>query len=1323
VPHAASTSVNDPSPRPLAERVRRVLADLTPLVADRAAREAALAQRLKEQTASLEREHKQALAARETATSTAKQAIEAEKLAKMDLIRTRHEKDFGDAHAVMTADLAAFTDTTARLEARAEQKLEDSRWLAETLVESGEQKARAEYETAAKDHKIRREEVEAVRAKAAGLLTTGGYPPLGITPAAGEPDVSRSLPQHVEACRTAGATLESRVKPALLRPSSLMIAGLLSAMIGAGVGFALAQGAGASGGVGGKVALGAGVGLASAMTILLLLRLLLRRRVPAAAGNLARILGEADAALDLFLARAEETKAKILADAAERRDKELAKGQGRYTSARQEIDRRKLDEEPELRGKHRQVMDRVLRRTGEKSAEVEAEAARKVDALLREHHAGLASATASRDQRLADATREHAEGIRTLHADWATGLARAKAELAALTDATASLSRPWEGPEAPPWDSFDPPRTPPVASRFGTLGVRMDQMPGSVPKDDALRDPAAEAFDLPALLDFYGTGSLLIQAPPEQRADAVAALQAVMLRLLTTFPPGKLKFTIIDPVGLGQSFAGFMHLADHDESLVSDKIWTDARHIEQKLTDLTEHMEAVIQKYLRNEFATIQAYNERAGEVAEPFRFLVVADFPANFTEAAAKKLASIVASGPRCGVYTLIATDTRQRPPAWVPLPEMERASANVVGKDGKLLWKDPDFAAWPLTLERPPSEDVVTRIAHAVGSHAKEMSRVQVPFATVAPAADELWTRSASSDLRVPLGKAGATKVQHLTLGRGTSQHVLIAGRTGSGKSTLLHALITASMLWYSPWELELYLVDFKKGVEFNTYATHQVPHARVIAVESEREFGLSVLRRLDAELTRRGNLFRELGVQDLAGYRKAKGEAEGSANPSVPRTLLIVDEFQEFFTEDDKIAQEAMLLMDRLVRQGRAFGMHVVLGSQTIGGAYSLARATIGQMAVRIALQCSEADSYLILSEDNAAARLLSRPGEAIYNDQSGMIEGNSPFQVVWLPDEVRDGHLDAVEARAKASRWDADPSHTPAIVFQGNVPSHLPRNHLLAAVLEGRSTPAMPTVWLGEAISIKDPTAVKFRRQSGSNLLIVGQQELPTLGLIVASIVSLAPQAARTARLPALTILDGGTSDAESTPELADVVKTLGPGVAGLAGTAGAGRAADAALAALYEEFQRRQTSDAAEHTPLFLVVWGLQRFRSLRKADSDFGFDASDEPAAKPDKQFAALLKDGPSVGIFTIVRVDTSTNLERAMDRRMLKEFDHRVLFQMSANDSSNLIDSTAAGNLGQHRGLLYSEETGQIEKFRPYAVPERDWLARTLGTLPSPVV
>ena len=298
-----------------------------------------------------------------------------------------------------------------------------------------------------------------------------------------------------------------------------------------------------------------------------------------------------------------------------------------------------------------------------------------------------------------------------------------------------------------------------------------------------------------------------------------------------------------------------------------------------------------------------------------------------------------------------------------------------------------------------------------------------------------------------------ACANQLQSLRLGIGTSQHVLISGKTGSGKSTLLHALITNTALRYSPDEVEFYLIDFKKGVEFKIYATTRLPHARVIAIESEREFGVSVLERLDDELRRRGEWFRQLGVQDLAAYRKKvagrsreaevpengarenlwpedgqleNGDSESTSSAkfeipdrAFPRMLLVIDEFQELFVADDKLAQDAALLLDRLVRQGRAFGIHVLLGSQTLAGAYSLARSTLGQMAVRIALECSEADAHLILSDDNRAARLLGRPGEAIYNDQGGLVSGNHPFQVVWLPDAERKKYLIGLHDRLYGS----------------------------------------------------------------------------------------------------------------------------------------------------------------------------------------------------------------------------------------------------------------------------------------------------------------
>ncbi|MGK3868176.1 hypothetical protein ABI118_15360, partial [Enterococcus faecium] len=69
---------------------------------------------------------------------------------------------------------------------------------------------------------------------------------------------------------------------------------------------------------------------------------------------------------------------------------------------------------------------------------------------------------------------------------------------------------------------------------------------------------------LPALMPFPQRCSMLLRARDAGRAAAVQALQSMMLRFLTSLPPGKVRFTIIDPVGLGENFAAFIHLADHD---------------------------------------------------------------------------------------------------------------------------------------------------------------------------------------------------------------------------------------------------------------------------------------------------------------------------------------------------------------------------------------------------------------------------------------------------------------------------------------------------------------------------------------------------------------------------------------------------------------------------------------------------------------------------------------------------------------------------------------------------------------------------------------
>jgi len=826
----------------------------------------------------------------------------------------------------------------------------------------------------------------------------------------------------------------------------------------------------------------------------------------------------------------------------------------------------------------------------------------------------------------------------------------------------------------------------PFGVRFGEYKVEQYALPDGKSADERLTPETPIDVTVPAFLPFPDRSAVLLKARDEGRVATVQTLQAMMLRFLTGLPPGKVRFTIIDPVGLGENFAAFMHLADADPQLVSDRIWTEPSHIEGKLADLTEHMENVIQKYLRNQYKSIEEYNRAAGEVAEPYRVLVIANFPTNFTADAAKRLVSVMSSGPACGVCTLVGVDTAAPLPRDFRLADLEQVAFNLIWKDGQFTPKDPAFAPFPLALDRPPSSSEVAAIVKRVGEASKQASRVEVPFSYISPSPDKLWTGTTKDGFEVPIGRAGATRRQLFALGRGTAQHALIAGKTGSGKSTLLHALITNLSMIYSPDEAELYLIDFKKGVEFKMYAALPLPHAKVVAIESEREFGLSVLQRLDSILKERGDMFRRIGVNDLSGFREAK------PGQRLPRILLVVDEFQEFFTEEDKLSQEAALLLDRLVRQGRAFGVHVLLGSQTLGGAFSLARSTIDQMAVRIALQCSEADAQLILSKENTAARLLTRPGEAIYNDANGLLEGNDPFQVVWLDEGHREQIIRELHDRV--------PNRPAPLVFEGSAAAEMDTNPLLAKLLaspaEQRVAP--PTLWLGDSVAIKDPTAAVFRPQSGSNLLLIGQADESALGILSAGLVSLA------ARLPvkqSVIVFDGTPEDSEYADTLRKACAALG-----VADSFVERYTLGPAIGDLAAEVAKRVKGETTDRTPRFLIVNALHRFRELRKPEDDFSFGRKGEKQATPGEHFLNILRDGPGVGIHTVVWCDSVTNLTRALDRSTLREFTLRVLFQMNPNDSSQLIDTPAASRLGRNRALFIEDGMERPEKFRPYGIP-----------------
>jgi S-DNA-T family DNA segregation ATPase FtsK/SpoIIIE len=810
---------------------------------------------------------------------------------------------------------------------------------------------------------------------------------------------------------------------------------------------------------------------------------------------------------------------------------------------------------------------------------------------------------------------------------------------------------------------------------------RMEVHPARLPANPHFAIPPSVTFAAPLAIGFPSHASLFIDSAGNHAA-ANAALNSIALRILASLPTGRASFLFIDPIGLGRDFAGLMHLADHSETLIHQRIWTQPAQIEERLAEINEHIEKVIQMFLRNEFADITEYNAQPGTIAEKFHFIVISGFPSGFTDTAAKRLLSIASSGARCGVHLLIQHDSRQPCDEHVLLAELRKNCLNVIFKNGVFEMDNTSVAFDPA-----PSGELAAALVHRIGRASVDSNRVEVPFSQIRPDEDRIWNFDPSDELRIPIGRSGAKKLQTLALGKGTRQHALVAGKTGSGKSTLFHVIITNLALYCSPAHVEFYLIDFKKGVEFKCYADSKLPHARVVAIESDRQFALRVLQRIDAELKHRGELFRKVGSQDLPSYNRA-------ADKPLPRTLLLIDEFQEFFTEDDSTAQQASLLLDRIVRQGRAFGIHAILGSQTLGGAYTLARATLGQMAVRIALQCNEADAHLIMDEENPAPRLLTRPGEGIYNDQSGSAAANSPFQIVWLPEQEREAVLDRVHRLAIDRGFSATP-----IVFEGNAPSDIRANpdFLAAQAAHPTARPTSAVAWLGAPNSIKGHTAAVFKRQSASNLLIVSQTAQRALTMLTHAVASLAAQ------YPAdgaeFVILDPSAADENPSGDLSRLAGNL-PHPTRIGGPADTA-AIFADLAATLES----RAADSGRGTPeIFVIVHDLQRFKALRP-DDEFKFSYDDTPAATtPAQTLASVLGEGGPVGIHVLASIDGWNNLSRWIPRKLLAEFEMRVLFQMSAADSSNLIDTPEASTLGLHRALLHNDNLGSTEIFRPYS-------------------
>lgn len=873
---------------------------------------------------------------------------------------------------------------------------------------------------------------------------------------------------------------------------------------------------------------------------------------------------------------------------------------------------------------------------------------------------------------------------------WKSGVHRTSARISQQTEAIQAAYPPWSSQKMLEGAWRRDPSA--LAWPIGNMGIER-LFPTPTGSEDLSTHGLIDER-IPVLFDLLHHGSLVLDYDAGARPLAQGLVRQILLRAVTSLPAGSMHVTVIDPEGLGKEFSWLMHLADIDPQLVNHRVWTQPVHIAHQLELNARHVEDVIQQSLRNSYKNLAAYNQQAGPMAVPYRFIVWSGFPFGLDEHSWQALCSVLASGARCGVGVILSLAENCKWPAFAdPAKLREHGIAiELRSNPASATLLNSGFDDSSLDLIDAPSDEQV----HAIMEHqlvaARSIGKRIVPFASIVPAESQRFVTSSADGLEIPIGISESGRSQSLSLGSGTAQHVLIAGKTGSGKSSLLHTMITSGALRYGPEELRMVLLDFKKGVEFQVYAQEQLPHADIIGIESRREFGLSTLEYLDRVLTARGEAFREWGVQDLPSLKRKYPDI------ILPRILIVIDEFQEMFVEDDKLSQQASLLVDRLVRQGRSFGMHLVLASQTLGGSYSLPRTTLAQMAVRIALQCDSADAMLILSEDNGAAERLRHSGQGIYNDAGGRIEGNHNFQVCFLEKVEQTEWLQLLPNHQWKANSTVNPIGKP-IVFEGHKPSRWQSRSIQEALRTASSSTRSQAPWvLGESVSIEPPVMKAFPPVAGRNVMIVGNESALVAGLLASWVRTSLVSDLQHDASPRFLILDGSSADDEFMVNAMQWLRNQPSRV-----RVGAVRELNELLSELQSEWNIRNAAPDRTYSPLILVIANLSRFREFRRSD-EFSF-SSQEGEMTPETLLMKVLADGPSLGIHICIWSDTATTLSRWLPRNAMRDIEIRILMQMSAADSNQLIDSSVANRLDRYVMLVHDDADGKAVKFRPYEI------------------
>lgn len=778
-------------------------------------------------------------------------------------------------------------------------------------------------------------------------------------------------------------------------------------------------------------------------------------------------------------------------------------------------------------------------------------------------------------------------------------------------------------------------------------------------------------------VELLNSQNLIIRHNNNTKQKAHQVVNSLVGRLMASSSPGKLNVAMIDAEEMDGTCDVFKFLNRNIFQILARP-----EDIRKYLDEKERHIGNIIQNLLLGSVKSLYDYNQ-AKENKEPYYVIVIEDFPIGFNSESISLLQKILKNGVRAGVNVIMlvnedkidsSEDTRKSYNS-SNMGQLERiCSVYDLTKNNELI----DFDSF--------TEEHLRKIVQYVNSGVEIRKEEAILFADYMTNQSEWWQRRSAKYIEIPFGVSEDRQIQKLKITQESGQNsAVVIGIPGSGKSVFLHALICNAAINYSPDELNMYLIDFS-GVEFNSYALHNLPHARVIAPEAEREFGLSILNELVEEGARRMELCRNNDVSNIVDL-KAK-------NPSlhIPRLLVIIDEFQKIFEiENDLISREANAKIHTIIQEFRKFGINLVLATQKLPSSSILPKDLI---ANRVVFKSSPADfSSLISLPINGKVPQL-HTGECIYNSESGSPYDNHKVQGFLVTKTDIDKLLNQISEFSDNSHYQREHD---MVVFRGN---DLPefRNRRVARCHQiPSSMPESVGIYLGESISIHETDICAIlRKESANNILILGGE--PHVAQRIAYYATISASTAHTDQSATFVTLNFMRREDTLNEELQSVFESLPFSSQIVSKTAEIVES----LTAIKDEIDERRKDEERPQDHIYLSIYAFQLARMFDKGGRR-GDDVSESGML-----LDYILKNGPAVGVFTIMQCDNWDNLSRIGNP--LSSFTYRVALQMTENDSNKIAGSSIASKLfvfnrpsSAFRAYFRDNNRNINIKFKPY--------------------